>query len=301
MPSLSSGNWNFPFTLYSIMPISFRIRKAVKERQSMTVEMSAEVNEATHGQQKKDKNMAIVLICIVVMFILCQSLKIIPDIFEAFFCDHSNDTSACQSPFSLEILISVSHLMLAVNSASNFLIYMLRGDKFRQFFFQIFFKCQCTRASRRSKEANRYRNSTVHYKSSTIKTTSAIIILEDELIERSPTTPKNWTLFQIKILFQQKYSLWTWHVFFKILSTYRTKLLNVKSSLKSDCETVFVYFSAPFKAWSVIIFFWALKQIIQKQLPLINRRHKWWQRRVKKRLWAVHRLGRKWCSRVPSA
>ena len=145
----------FPCTLYSIMSISFRIRRAVKERQSMTVEMSAEVNEATRGQQKKDKNMAVVLICIVVMFILCQSLKIIPDIFEAFFCDHANDTSACQSPFSLEILISVSHLMLAVNSASNFLIYMLRGDKFRQFFFQIFFKCQCTRASRRSKEANR--------------------------------------------------------------------------------------------------------------------------------------------------
>ena len=146
---------NFPSPCNSIMSISFRIRRAVKERQSMTVEMSAEVNEATRGQQKKDKNMAVVLICIVVMFILCQSLKIIPDIFEAFFCDHANDTSACQSPFSLEILISVSHLMLAVNSASNFLIYMLRGDKFRQFFFQIFFKCQCTRASRRSKEANR--------------------------------------------------------------------------------------------------------------------------------------------------
>ena len=161
--SLSSGNlspcllsnfiWGKKGTLKANFP--FRIRKAMKERQSMTQEMSAEVNEATRGQQKKDKNMAVVLICIVVMFILCQSLKIIPDIFEAFFCDHSNDISTCQSPFSLEILISVSHLMLAVNSASNFLIYMLRGDKFRQFFFQIFFRCQCTRASRRSKEANR--------------------------------------------------------------------------------------------------------------------------------------------------
>ena len=147
--------FEFHFILGKKGTFSFRIRKAMKERQSMTQEMSAEVNEATRGQQKKDKNMAVVLICIVVMFILCQSLKIIPDIFEAFFCDHSDDISTCQSPFSLEILISVSHLMLAVNSASNFLIYMLRGDKFRQFFFQIFFRCQCTRASRRSKEANR--------------------------------------------------------------------------------------------------------------------------------------------------
>ena len=33
--------------------------------------------------------MALVLICIVVLFILCQSVKIIPDIYEALTCNHS--------------------------------------------------------------------------------------------------------------------------------------------------------------------------------------------------------------------
>ncbi len=43
----------------------------------------------TSEMQRRELNMAIVLVCIVVMFILCQSVKIIPDIYEALFCNHS--------------------------------------------------------------------------------------------------------------------------------------------------------------------------------------------------------------------
>ena len=39
--------------------------------------------------QKKEFNMALVLVCIVVMFIFCQSIKIIPDFYEALACDYS--------------------------------------------------------------------------------------------------------------------------------------------------------------------------------------------------------------------
>ena len=39
--------------------------------------------------QRKEQNMALVLVCIVVMFIVCQSVKIVPDIYEALACDHS--------------------------------------------------------------------------------------------------------------------------------------------------------------------------------------------------------------------
>ena len=41
-------------------------------------------NNNQQSHQTKERNMAIVLICIVVMFITCQSLKIIPDLYEAF-------------------------------------------------------------------------------------------------------------------------------------------------------------------------------------------------------------------------
>ena len=37
----------------------------------------------------------VVLICIVIMFITCQSLKIIPDVYEAVFCNH--DENVCNS------------------------------------------------------------------------------------------------------------------------------------------------------------------------------------------------------------
>ena len=39
--------------------------------------------------------LTVVLICIVIMFITCQSLKIIPDVYEAVFCNH--DENVCNS------------------------------------------------------------------------------------------------------------------------------------------------------------------------------------------------------------
>ena len=38
----------------------------------------------------------------------------------------------CESTILIEKVVSVSYVSLAVNSASNFIIYMLRGDKFRR-------------------------------------------------------------------------------------------------------------------------------------------------------------------------
>ena len=63
----------------------FRIRSAMKLQQSMA---TLQARQATENQ-RKELNMTIVLVCIVVMFIFCQSIKIIPDIYEAVKCDHS--------------------------------------------------------------------------------------------------------------------------------------------------------------------------------------------------------------------
>ena len=115
-------------------------------------EDTSNVEEAAN--QKKERSMAIVLIAIVVMFIVCQSVKIIPDMYEAVMCDWSVKPRKCKSTAFIEFLISVSHLLLAVNSASNFFIYMLRGDKFRQIFIQVFIKGEFTKESRR--ERRRY-------------------------------------------------------------------------------------------------------------------------------------------------
>ena len=54
------------------------------------------------------------------------------------------------SLLAIEVLISVSHLFLAINSAFNFIIYMFRGDRFRHVFWKIFILRQWTRERRRS-------------------------------------------------------------------------------------------------------------------------------------------------------
>ena len=62
----------------------------------------------------------------------------------------------CKSTTAIEVLISVSHLMLAINSSFNFVIYMFRGDRFRQIFWKIFVKRQWSRARRRSVQQNQF-------------------------------------------------------------------------------------------------------------------------------------------------
>ncbi len=39
---------------------------------------------------RKERDMTMVLIIIVFMFIACQSVKIIPDFYEAMWCQHNN-------------------------------------------------------------------------------------------------------------------------------------------------------------------------------------------------------------------
>ena len=53
----------------------------------------------------------------------------------------------CQTTEFIESAISISNLLTVVNSAANFLIYMLKGKKFRDLFLQTYFR-KCFRNSR---------------------------------------------------------------------------------------------------------------------------------------------------------
>ena len=54
-------------------------------------------------------------VCIVVMFILCQSVKIIPDIFEAVTCDHRQNTQEVRIIHFTYLLICSSHNAAGIN------------------------------------------------------------------------------------------------------------------------------------------------------------------------------------------
>lgn len=79
-------------------------------------------------RQTQEKNLAAVLIGISLLFIFCQSAKIIPDLYEVIYCRWpSDEPKDCEITAFVTTMVSVSHLLLAINSSSNFIIYAWRG------------------------------------------------------------------------------------------------------------------------------------------------------------------------------
>ncbi|CAB4054859.1 unnamed protein product [Lepeophtheirus salmonis] len=88
-------------------------------------------------------NLGKTLIGVSVLFLFCQSFKIIPDVYEGIWCNiRSKDPNAplasCPTNTVIDILISLSNLLMCINSAMNFFMYMLRGSKFRQAFYNTY-------------------------------------------------------------------------------------------------------------------------------------------------------------------
>ena len=95
-------------------------------------------------------NLAITLIAISLLFIICQSVKLIPDVYEMIHCDHfelADKDRVCIVPRFIDFCVSVSNLFCCINSAGNFMLYMLRGKKFRDAFIKMY--CQCIPNSRK--------------------------------------------------------------------------------------------------------------------------------------------------------
>ena len=109
------------------------------------------------SRQRREANLGIVLISISVIFIICQSVKIVPDLYEMIYCrigttgrmDPANHTYTspqgpstskhqgknldteqlgdCKYNGTIDTIIDISHLLLAINSSVNVIIYTLRG------------------------------------------------------------------------------------------------------------------------------------------------------------------------------
>ena len=86
--------------------------------------------------------LGVTLVAISLVFVVCQSIKLIPDIYEIIVCDHFSHSSqelSCHAPVFIDALMSLANLFCCINSAANFLFYMLRGKKFRDAFKQTYF------------------------------------------------------------------------------------------------------------------------------------------------------------------
>ena len=91
--------------------------------------------------KKHEVSLAITLVGISVLFIVCQSFKLVGDVYE-LFCEKDRDPETgeetCASTQFIEATISLANLSTCINSAANFLVYMLRGKKFRDFFLETY-------------------------------------------------------------------------------------------------------------------------------------------------------------------
>ena len=106
-------------------------------------EPSQEIHEDQNSQLKEKRDTAITLVAISLMFVFCQSIKLVADIYELAVCDfhkiqEDGHDPKCQMNTTIDTFISLGNLLCSFNSATNFLLYMIRGKRFRDEFCKTF-------------------------------------------------------------------------------------------------------------------------------------------------------------------
>ncbi|XP_065201040.1 FMRFamide receptor isoform X2 [Planococcus citri] len=106
-----------PFGFLSVLNTAIyrQVRKANQERQRLS------------RLQKKEIGLATMLLCVVVVFLICNLLALVSNVLEAFY-GQTND-----------FLVETGNLMITINSSVNFVIYVIFGEKFKRLFFKLFF------------------------------------------------------------------------------------------------------------------------------------------------------------------
>jgi hypothetical protein len=82
-------------------------------------------------KQKEEHHLGLILVLMSILFIICQSFKIVPDIYELIFCGSSEDSCEEMAHGAINVVLRMSHLLVCFNSSANFLVYYLSGRKFR--------------------------------------------------------------------------------------------------------------------------------------------------------------------------
>ena len=93
---------------------------------------------------KKEINLAVIIICIVVVFICCNITRVILNCYEVFMTqDIINCGPTFTPPAWFLCLTSFNHFSLVLNASVNFIVYLVLGRKFRRLAtktFKLFFR-----------------------------------------------------------------------------------------------------------------------------------------------------------------
>ncbi len=66
------------------------------------------------------------LLCMSGLFVACQSVKMVPDLYELAVCGSGSRGCAEMLSGAINSITRLSHLLVCANSAANFLVYYLR-------------------------------------------------------------------------------------------------------------------------------------------------------------------------------
>ena len=91
-----------------------------------------------------EDRLAMVFLGFVVVFLLCHLPRLVLNFYEAAYIRHWNDCEDAGEknvPLWFSYTIALSHFLLAVNSATNILIYTSLSLQFRVECRKVFYKC----------------------------------------------------------------------------------------------------------------------------------------------------------------
>ncbi len=139
----------------SLVVLNWRIHMAIKRREAFRATLSASNNanasrtqkagppppQAGGGLTKTDANdqkgskerevtISQILVLIVIIFLVCQSFKVVVVGYEVF--SHFNSDGGGNFPFWIEVVINLNHVALATNAAMNIAVYICKDTKFRK-------------------------------------------------------------------------------------------------------------------------------------------------------------------------
>ncbi|XP_074645239.1 FMRFamide receptor-like [Tubulanus polymorphus] len=112
-----------PFLL--LFTLNILLLRAVKDSQRARNQMNA--------RTARENNLTIMVIVVVIVFLVCQLPALIDNIFVAIV-----SMADLHAHWFFTRFTTVSNLLVAINSAINFLLYCVFGNKFRRVFLQIF-------------------------------------------------------------------------------------------------------------------------------------------------------------------
>lgn len=93
---------------------SSQVRKANRELQELS------------RHQRREIGLAMMLICVVIVFLICNILPLVSNIYENLYSVPPN------------WMIEMGNLLVTINSSINFIIYVIFGRKFKRLFLKLF-------------------------------------------------------------------------------------------------------------------------------------------------------------------